>query len=86
MWLLHELCFTRPLHVPGISISVSSEHLASCFCAHQPGAACRVTLSAEAARKALRFDEVRTRAGEALIVVSAVAYDSEAQQARPMHL
>jgi hypothetical protein len=41
-----------------------------------------VTLSAGEARKALRFDEVRTRAGEQLIIVSAVAYDSEAQQAR----
>ena len=41
-----------------------------------------MTLSAEAARKALRFDEVRTRAGEVLIVVSAVAYDSEAQEVR----
>ena len=43
-----------------------------------------MTLSADAARAALRFDEFSTRAGEQFIVVSAVAYDSEAQQARPV--
>ena len=43
----------------------------------------RVTLSAEAARKALRFDEVRTRAGEQLMAGRAVACGGEAQPAPP---
>ncbi|KAK9831946.1 hypothetical protein WJX81_001856 [Elliptochloris bilobata] len=48
--------------------------------AEEDMASFRVTLSSEAAHSALRFDEVRTRSGEQFIVVSAVAYDSEAQQ------